>query len=266
MTDASSGTTPTSVTTTDSTPTTGTTPTNSPTPSGPPDVSFVGYGVQRSAFYRRHPDFETVWAPRGRQLLFAMVTVEGGQPTDLPFEDVSLRIDDRTVGDAEGVEGQGGRTYYPYPDECEATYETYATFPLPAPSSPSTAEVRWGRSDGTRTWSLPDDALAALGQPTTDWELVSFDVPDSVGPGESFSVAMEARNVGDAPGKFRGVLNQEGPMYGVSAQWKRTVSPGSTIRRADTIDVLKEIDADVSAVKLRLRTVAGDVDHEVRVE
>ncbi|MFT4889434.1 MAG: hypothetical protein ACI9YT_000343 [Halobacteriales archaeon] len=255
-------------TSTEATPTTVTTTRSTPTPSGSPPVSFAGYAVQRSAFYRRHPDFEVVWVPPDRQLVFATVAVEGGRPTDLSVEDFTLRIDDRTVAGADAVEGKDGGTYSPYPDECECEteYDTYATFPLRAPTSASTAEVRWDGPEETRTWSLPDEAMGTLGSPTTEWERVSFDAPESVGPDESFSVAMAARNVGGAAGTFRGVLNQEGPMYGVSAKWKRDVPAGATIRREDRIDDVRRIESDVSAVRLRLRSVAGDVDHEVRVE
>ena len=248
--------------------TTGSTPTETPTSTGAPTVSFVGHAVQRSAFYRRHPDFEVVWAPPDRQLLFAMVTIEGGRPTALSVEDVTLAVDDRTVAGADGVDGQNGGTYYPYPDECECEteYDTFATFPLRAPTSVSTAEVRWEGPEETRTWSLPDEAMTAVERPTTEWELVSLDAPECVGQDESFSVAMAARNAGDAAGTFRGVLNQEGPMYGVSAKWKQDVPAGATIRREEPIGVLREVESDVSAVRLRLRSVAGDVDHEVRVE
>lgn len=195
----------------DSTPPTSNEPTPSPTPSGPPVVSFVGYGVQRSGFSRLHPDFEVVWAPPDRQLLFAMVTVEGGRPTDISFDDFSLEVRDRTVAEADGVEGQDREVYYPYPDECECDgrYETYATFPLSAPSSAESAVVRWEGPQETHTDTLPDDALASLSAPTTTWELVSFDVPDSVGPDESFIVSFQARNVDDVGGTFRGVLNEE---------------------------------------------------------
>lgn len=266
--DAGDAPTGTADTSTEATPTTVTSTGSTPTPSGSPSVSFVGYAVQRSAFYRRQPDFEVVWVPPDRQLLFAMVAVEGGRATDLSVEDFSLRIGDRTVAGADGVEGHDGGLYFPDPDECECTteYDTYATFPLSAPSSPSSAEVRWDGPDETRTWSLPDGAIEDLSAPTTEWDLVSFDAPESVDPDESFSVTMEARNAGDVPGTFRGVLNQEGPMYGVSATWKHEVTAGATIRREDRADVLRQIESDVAAVRLRLRSVAGDVDHEVRVE
>lgn len=243
------------------------TPSPSPSPAGPPSVSFVGHAVQRSAFYPRQPDFEVVWAPPDRQLLFAMVVVEGGEPTDLAFEDFSLHVGDRTVAEAEGVAGQDGETYYPQPDECDCdgTYETYTTYPLPAPLSADAGEVRWEGPEETSTWALPDGALDALAAPTTGWELLGFDAPDSVGPDERFRVAVEARNVGDAAGTFRGVLDQAGPVYGVADRWKTAVAPGQTLRRESEIGVLAEIEESVDEVRLRLRTVAGDVDHAVQV-
>jgi len=251
-----------------SSPTTGTTPTASPTPSDPPDLSFVGYAVQRSAFYARHPDFDVVWAPPDRQLLFVMLAVEGGKPNDLSRDDLSLQVDGETRKAVHGVEGQDGSVYYPRPDGCvcEHGYDTYATFPLSAPLSTDALAVRRVGGEESREWTLPADAREELEAPTTEWTLHSFEAPETVGPDESFSVAYEAENAGDAAGLFRGVLNQAGPMYGVTARWKTEVPAGETVRREGTISTLSEIDADVDEVRLRLRTVAGHADHEVRVE
>jgi len=244
------------------------TPTSSPTPSGALSVSFVGYGVQRSAFYGRQPDFDIVWAPPDRQLLFVMLVVQGGDPVDLSVEDFSLRVDDRTVGAADGVEGQDGAVYHPRPDACacEGEYETYVTFSLSAPRSIDSLTARWDGTDEPSRREPPADARTALAAPTTAWRLESFDAPGTVGQDESFSVTLDVTNAGEAAGIFRGVLNQAGPMHGVSARWKTNVPAGDTIRFEETVEVLSEIDSAVSEVGLRARTVAGDVDHTVAVE
>lgn len=250
------------------TPPTGRTPTASLTPSGSPAVSFVGYAVRRSAFYARHPDFEVVWAPPDRQLLFVMLAIDGGDPAALSMEAVTLLLDGETMTPVRGVEGQGGSVYYPRPDECvcDETYDTFATFPVAAPRSIDALAVRWDGGEATRRWELPAEARTELADSTTEWSLNFFEAPETVGPDESFSVAVEAENVGGATGVFRAVLNQAGPMYGVSARWKTEVAASETVRREETVGVLSDIDAAIEAVKLRLRTVAGDIDHEVQVE
>jgi len=248
--------------------TTESTSTRSPTSSRPPSVSFAGHAVQRSALSRRQPDFEAVWGPPDRQLLFAMLSVERGDPADLRSGAFSLRIGDRTVSGVRGVEGRDGETHHPRPDgcACDGSHGTYVAFPLPAPLSADAGEVRRESAGGSRTWSLPDDALSAAAAPTAEWELGSFEAPDRVGPNDSFPVAVEARNVGDAAGTFRGVLNEVGPMYGVSGRWTTRATAGATVRRELTIDTLAEVDSDASELRLGLRTVAGGLDHAVRVE
>lgn len=237
------------------------------------EVSFVGHAVQRSAFWPALPDLTRVWSPPDRQLLFAMVTVEGGRPENLPLDRFSLQVDDRTVDHAETVDDGDSGAYRPMPDGCECSggdrdrpyeYDAYAIFPLPAPLSAEDGEVVREGPERTRTWSLPESALSSLAAPTTTFELREVDAPSSTRPDEGYDVTYEVENVGDERGTARGAVSQEGPFYGVLDTAAEEVAPGESLTRS--AEVQYPGSSGESEARLVLSTVGGDEDVTVPVE
>ncbi|QLG62572.1 hypothetical protein [Halorarum salinum] len=158
------------------------------------------------------------------------------------------------VVDTYGVDGWGA------PFDPEADGEGWIGFAVPAGSSGEDPRITLGEA----SWRLDDEHATRLAGPKPTFELVSFDVPETVEARESFGATVTARNVGDVPGAFRGVLNVEG---GVAAY-----APYSFELELDADEEAswtKEFGSDVTrpAVLMRhhLKTPAGDRDAKTEV-
>lgn len=230
------------------------------------EISFVGHAVQRSAFWPRNADVTSVWAPADRQLLFAMVTVEGGRPRDVPLERFSVSVGEHSVDHAETVADGDNQAWRPEPDGCDCPdeYDAYARFPLPAPLSAERGEVVWDGPESARTWSLPGSALSSLAAPTTTFELGEVETPSSTRPREAYDVTYEVENVGEETGIARGALSQEGPLYGVLDTAAEEVAPGEALTRR--VGVEHPGATEGSEAALALSTVGGAADWTVPVE
>jgi hypothetical protein len=233
------------------------TATESPT-TARPSVEFAPVGVQSSFFYLTSPDSMDVEAVDGVQFAFVEVRPRTASP---PPSDFALVADGRhywgtlAPGDAGGpnrlVELGPGYSY-------EDADPGWVAFEVPDPLD--AAEVVLAH-DG-RTRPVGDDLLAALRTPPADFELVSFDAPEEVSPGDPFEVSFAVENVGEADGTFRASVNQSGPTD-VPHRAEFRVPAGT--RRERTVRFDGDSNAEADAVGLQFRSAVADRETTVEV-
>ena len=80
----------------------------------------------------------------------------------------------------------------------------YVAFSVPSPLSAT--EPRISLTGGGGEWPLSVTAAAQLAEPSPRFELVSFEVPETVEHGRRFSVSLTARNASDTDGRFLAAL------------------------------------------------------------
>ena len=116
-------------------------------------------------------------------------------------------------------------------------------------------------------WRLPQSVTERLRQPAPQFNLVSFDHPETVAPDEPFTVSVTAENVGPVMGSFRGVLNAANVRYAYYPhEFALALDPGE--RATWELEYAGDEglnDADDSG-QFDLRTVAGNREGTVEVD
>lgn len=220
-------------------------------------VSIAEVGVQSSVQYLDSPDSMDVTAEDGVWYVFATIEASAGESGDLPTAaDFELAVDggehDGTTVpgfDTDGVDGW--ETQY----DPEADGEGWIGFAVQADAPGADPRIALGDA----SWRLGEDAVERLAGPKPTFELVSFEVPETVEARESFAATVTARNAGDVPGTFRGVLNVEG---GVAAYAPYPYDLDLDVGEEATWT--EEFGTDVTrpgaTMRHHLRTPAGDRD------
>lgn len=177
----------------------------------------VANPVVRSAIVLRTRSSSEVLVADGRQfVVVAVQSATSGRATakgDPSVDAFSFVADDQTYaptrferlkdhvaqyadGNPHSLAGLGDSPYGdPY-----ATEVGWLAFEPPSALDASKAEIRCNYGDETATWSLPKQAVSALGRSTPTFELRSFEVAN-VGDG-SAKISLVAENVSDVGGEF----------------------------------------------------------------
>lgn len=226
------------------------TPTHSP-------VDVTSSRVRDAVVGHDSPDSMTARDPDG---WFVFVDVVRTDSTDQPprIGSFSLALDDRTVSPVDPreltryrLDGFGTPYRQDRPDG-------WVAFEVPAEAGISAAEIRVG----PHRWPLPDRVVSRLNDPTPTWELaVSF--PEELVVGESFEVAVTARNTGAVAGTFCGSLNVADLRYAYYPYpFADTAEPGETasFTHSDTVP------EETQGPSFYLRTQAGDESRSYEVE
>lgn len=122
---------------------------------------------------------------------FVLETESERYTPDYPLPRISRRI---TI--------DGLRGYHPSTGVSPALL----VFRLPSPHASTEYRIRY-EGDTARAWELSSDLVDRLTSPQPTFELVSFDVPNSVDNSEEFLVGIEVRNESYTDGRFLAALH-----------------------------------------------------------
>ncbi|MFB6193476.1 MAG: hypothetical protein ABEI75_00290, partial [Halobaculum sp.] len=206
--------------------------------------------VQKSGYRPTSPDSMAVTDPDGAQFLLCRVRVEDGAFDASAFR---LEVDGETYRGNAAVDDHYSVGGY------EALYDSeygegllVFRVPAPAPADPPVA-VRLRDA----AWRLSRGAVERLRRPETTFALAAFETPDRIDPDEGFTVRVRARNTGDVPGVFRGVLNVAGYRYAFAPfPFEIDLAAGeSGTWQKEFPTVTRDVTGDVG---LFLRTAIGD--------
>lgn len=115
------------------------------------------------------------------------------------------------------------------------------------------------------SWRLPDRAVERLRKPAAEYDLVSFDYPETVAADESFTVSVTAENVGSVAGTFRGMLNTSVQYASYPRPIRIDLDPGEQ----GTWDLSYGFDQGLNEAgeigSLSLETVGGDAEATIEV-
>lgn len=202
-------------TTSEEPPTDRTTDETTTTPTEPP-LAVEDVQSQSSFFYNNYPDAAAVAARKGTQFVFVELQLVGSLEHLPSPDEIALTADDRRFngtlapGSSEGAwelhdRGQAYGT--------EPIQSGWVAFEVPAPLDAEQIALTYESGGRTFSESLDSEAVEALARPPAEFEVVAFDFPKSVRPGESFEMSVVVENTSEVDGVFRAVLNQSHPLY-----------------------------------------------------
>ncbi|QLG26764.1 hypothetical protein HUG10_04035 [Halorarum halophilum] len=171
-------------------------------------VSITDVRVQSSFQYHDSDDSMDVISESGVWYVFAGVEASVGSSGDPPrTTDFTLVTDGGELATPTGVQG-GGQHVRGWEGAYDAgsTAEGWIAFPVPAESSVEGARITLG--DGS--WRLDDEHVERVAGPKPTFELVAFEVPETVEAWSRFEASVTARNASEVPGTYRAVLNVAG--------------------------------------------------------
>jgi hypothetical protein len=119
--------------------------------------------------------------------------------------------------------------------------------------------LRLGGIFNSVKWEL-DTVKATAPPPAWEW---TANVPDTVAPGETFDITVSAKNVGNGPGTFRGVVNFSSPMY-KAERFDIVLHPGESGKGKVSTDISARHSGGEETYQVR--TPAGRSEVAVTVE
>lgn len=134
---------------------------------------------------------EVVTEADAQYLVVSMTTKDPIDGDDAARNAIELEVDGETHSVAE----------HTFPPAEDGGFNL--AFRLPLTLEVTEARIVWNGNDGETlaTWQVPDGTLLQLNNPP-EFEVVSFNVPETATPFESFDVTVEVENTGEGDGTF----------------------------------------------------------------
>jgi hypothetical protein len=114
-------------------------------------------------------------------------------------------------------------------------------------------------------WRLPESVTERLRQPAPQFDLVSFDYPETVGSEEPFDVSVTAANTGRVAGTFCGVLNASIKYASYAYPFWLDLDPGEEATWSKAYGGGEGVNEPGDTGSLDLRTMVGERDGEIEV-
>lgn len=150
------------------------------------------------------PDSIGTYGDRDEQFMFA--TVEGGETPTPEYDEIEFEADE-TYAPMDAPPGEN-----PFLRGWDAQYEGtdagWVGFRLPKPLDATDAAITWPGGEH----ALDDGQAEVLAREPVDFEIDSFEAPDSAAGGEGVTTTLTVENVGSVAGTFVGAVNRVGPL------------------------------------------------------
>lgn len=149
------------------------------------------------------PDSIGTFGDRDEQFLLA--TVEGGEEPTPGYDEIEFDADE-TYAPLSETPGESRQ-----PWNRDAKYDGdagWVAFRLPKPLDATDAALTWPGGEH----ALDDGQAEMLARQPADFEIDSFEAPDSATGGEEVTATLVVENVGSVAGTFVGAVNRVGPL------------------------------------------------------